>query len=142
MQILICENTKTGTKCGRAREINFFAPDGDLILQIESVDLNGEPLRSFDSEEKIISCHDRKFRHNGTQWWVGNMMWNAYEMPDDHALGLINTLHQSRKWSINEGWVEVARAWMKPDEMPGFLFELPGVVPAWVAQSQSALIFK
>jgi hypothetical protein len=142
MTVLICENTKTGTKCGRAREINFLAPDGDIMLQVESVDLNGEPLRSFDSPEQVIACYDRMFRHNGTQWWTGNMMWNTYEMPDDHALGLINTLHQSRKWSINESWVEIARAWMKTEELAGSLFELPGVQPAWVNPNQSKLIFK
>ncbi len=142
MQVLICENTSHGKKSGKAYEVVFLAPDGDLMLRLEPVDLSGEPLRTTDQLDRLIICYDRRFKHNGTQWWVGNIMWNGYDIPAHYALGLINTLHQSRKWTVSEAWVEIARAWMKPDELTGDLFELPGVRPEWVNELQTELKLK
>jgi hypothetical protein len=140
MKVHICENTTHGKKAGKACAIIFFYTDCDIMLHVETITMDGEPLRSTDSIYQHIIYNGQYFKHGGTQWWAGNMMWNGYNMADDHALGFINALHRSRRWMASEAWVEISEAWDKPDELPGELFELPGVQPAWMNPNQSALL--
>lgn len=139
MNVNICENTKSGEKSGKACAIIFFDAQGDIMIHLESINLEGVPIRTTDSPYRHIIYYGCHFKHNGTQELAGNMLWNGYDMPNDHALGLINTLHFSRQWSVSEAWVEIARAWMGTGELPGSLFELPGVHAVRVNPKQTEL---
>lgn len=137
MNVMICENDNQGRKSGKVYQVGFYAPDGEQMLLVEPLNMEGEPI-NITVEWRIKIC-DRIFKCNPTQWWAGNMLWNEYEVPDNYALGLINTLRDSKKWTVNEAWTEIYEAWQKPNELAGELFELTDIRPYWINEQQTEL---
>lgn len=104
--VSISENNNQGNAQGFASHIDFSLPDGETFLRLECLFWN-DPPKCF-TNNRIIEMYDVRIKHCGRKEWAGNMLWNAYHVPCNYALGLINLLLRSREWQWSEGWEQLS----------------------------------
>lgn len=107
IQVAICENGSNGWPSEIACQFEFSV-FGENFLRVETTYPQG--VKCFTTKHLII-IDDVRIKHIGRKMWIGNRMWNLYQVPYVYALGLIEVLLMSRKWTFASGWSSIHEKW-------------------------------
>lgn len=115
----ICENDKNGKRSGFVHRFNFcLAKDLSCFLELEAKGFTGVEIKEFGNSVLRIYGMEFKFANYGN--WVGNIMWNEYNMPAPYALGLINLLCSKGEFQCSNAWSTIYRKWNKQEQIVAF----------------------
>lgn len=104
IDIHLCENNNSGSPSGRVSMIDFLVDD-EIVLHLEAIDLEaGEPVyTSSVAGGATIQMYGNSIKTDARDLWAGNKLWNKYTASVGYALGFVNLLSDSKKFTVASG---------------------------------------
>jgi hypothetical protein len=108
--MLCCNDPDTGNFTGKLEGIEVSGDDGDRLMSFEKRWLDVKP--SVQSDDKTWLRVGRcKYKIISYSRHVGNFCWDMALMDRTNAAKLLNDLHKSENWSLQEGYTDLWKKW-------------------------------
>ena len=122
IRLLLCQNDDNGNL---SRTIWQASVDvfGDHCMTLEPVSFMDYAVVDYQND-RILEVYGSVVKFSSMVQYAGNIKWNMYLMPEYYAIGFIQTLQRSKKWTCTDGWTELYKKFNSGFEITGKDFGL------------------